>query len=317
MQAKQKQHEEYITWNEWWDSTVTWLFYNLNKDAPTIQPFGISVVPDELRKWNENAYKPKVVSMGPTYKGTRRDLLQMEEIKWFCMFSLGLSKEDLLEKLGKEVWLHDEKIRRCYTEEISLDRNDLATTMVFDSCFMLALLKTPSEELHGLVSPFDEDITAQVRKREEVLTDLMLLENQVPLVAVTDLSQKLFPNEFGQSVDDYDTTTHDVFRNMALSLLGCSPRVSSTSTNHRRALHFLELVHSCIFLGSDDDEKMKLEENDQGRSVIIHVANEEQVDGLNRCATRLRVAGVTIKPPQDQRVTPYDAKILMSFFHLF
>ena len=47
----------------------------------TCQPYSIPVVPEDLRKWNESAYMPKVVSIGPRYKG-KKELLATEEIKW-------------------------------------------------------------------------------------------------------------------------------------------------------------------------------------------------------------------------------------------
>lgn len=53
----------------------------------TCQPYSIPIVPDELRKWNENAYVPKVVSVGPRHKG-RKELLPMEKVKWDCLVYL-------------------------------------------------------------------------------------------------------------------------------------------------------------------------------------------------------------------------------------
>jgi hypothetical protein len=70
----------------------------------TCHPYNIPVVPEDLRKWNESAYMPKVVSIGPRYKG-KKELLAIEEIKWRCVTSLlsrafGIDANHAIERCG-------------------------------------------------------------------------------------------------------------------------------------------------------------------------------------------------------------------------
>jgi hypothetical protein len=68
-----------------WKQTTKALLGAVRKE--TYQPYSIPAVPDDLRKSNESAYMPKLVSIGPRYKG-KKELLPMEEIKWRCVTSL-------------------------------------------------------------------------------------------------------------------------------------------------------------------------------------------------------------------------------------
>ncbi|KAL5077083.1 hypothetical protein RYX36_016067 [Vicia faba] len=129
--------EEKYRYERWKQSTKA-LLSAVRKE--TCQPYSIPVVPGNLRKWNESAYIPKVVSIGPQYKG-KRELLQMEEIKWRCVTTL-LSRTfglDAIEKCMEAVLELDATVRASYVDEITLDRYALATNMVFDGCFLLAL----------------------------------------------------------------------------------------------------------------------------------------------------------------------------------
>lgn len=88
------------------------------------QPYSIPVVPDHLRKCNEEAYIPKVVSIGPLYRG-RRNLLPMEKNKWRCMMSLLKRTDDenaCFENCMESILELDAATRASYVDEIKLDR---------------------------------------------------------------------------------------------------------------------------------------------------------------------------------------------------
>jgi hypothetical protein len=53
-----------------------------------VQACSISNVPDELREVNEDAYKPKEISIGLLHRGATRHLQLMEEPKWHYMREL-------------------------------------------------------------------------------------------------------------------------------------------------------------------------------------------------------------------------------------
>ncbi|KAJ1437406.1 hypothetical protein SESBI_03736 [Sesbania bispinosa] len=255
-------------------------------DTYHCQPYSIAIVPDELRKWNEDAYIPKMVSIGPRYKG-RWELLPMEEIKWRCMdYILNRTEnaEECSQKCMEAILELDAAIRASYVNKIRLSRYDLATVMVYDGCFLLEILISGSKELDSkLPCSLDSPSPAvEMRTRKEVLNDLALLENQIPLFILTKLFEELFPSfEFDPN---WSCTS---IQDMALSLLGFHLEPDYSGVNLQGA-HFLELASSHI------QRQRKKDQRGQHESTVD--ITTEHVERLNRCATRLLAAGITIKP---------------------
>lgn len=263
-----------------WMQTTKALLGAVHKE--TCQPYSIPIVSDELRKWNESAYIPKVVSIGPRYRG-RRELLSTEEIKWRCVTSL-LSRTfglDAIERCMEAVIKLDSAVRASYVDEITLDRYALATTMVFDGCFLLELLISESKLDSEIPIPFNGISPGiEVKKMEYVISDLMLLENQIPIFIL----ETLFENLLGSSHQ-----MRELIQNLALPLFGFSGKLILKST-----FHFLDIAYSYIEIGWMDK---KIEENEVRLSP--HANNtkhtELQNQHLSRCATRLKAAGITIQ----------------------
>jgi len=182
---------------EWLNSIQT-LIESVDYDY--IQSCSISVVPESLKKLNEDAYMPRVVSIGPRFKGSRDDLLLMEEDKLRCMLSLlhrGAGEaDDSLKECSEAVWELDEEVRASYVTHIEFKQHELGKIMLLDGCFLLELLISK-----GLDSQFPSRLwppgpATEVLKDQDVLSDLMLLENQIPILVLHKLSQTLFPNVF-------------------------------------------------------------------------------------------------------------------------
>lgn len=115
-------------------------------DHDYIQSCSISIVPEGLKRSNEDAYTPRVVSMGPRHKGSREDLLLMEEVKLRSMLSLlhraGGQGEarNYLKECSRAIWKLDKQIRASYVADIKLEKHELANVMLLDGCFLLELL---------------------------------------------------------------------------------------------------------------------------------------------------------------------------------
>jgi hypothetical protein len=114
-----------------------------------VQACSISRIPDDLRKSNEDAYKPKLISIGPLHRGSTRQMLLMEETKWRYMhdfLSRNVSRrkaqiaEQRLEDCGKEILKLDKIVRSSYGGDIQSEPQDLAKIMMVDGCFLLDLL---------------------------------------------------------------------------------------------------------------------------------------------------------------------------------
>ncbi|WJX31216.1 hypothetical protein P8452_19668 [Trifolium repens] len=260
-----------------WMQTTKALLGAVRKE--TCQPYSIPVVPDDLRKSNETAYMPKVVSIGPRYKG-KKELLPMEEIKWRCVTSL-LSRtfgQDTIETCLETVIDLDATVRASYVDVIALDRYELATTMVFDGCFLLELLICESKLDLEIPIPFNGISPGiEVKKMEYVVSDLMLLENQIPIFILETLFVKLL----GSS-----NQMREFIQNLALPLFGYSGKLTVKSTSH-----FLDVAYSYLEMGWMDKKRDEIEAR-LSLGVITKVQPQQR---LNRCATRLKAAGITIR----------------------
>lgn len=245
----------------------------------TCQPYSIPVVPDDLRKSNETAYMPKVVSVGPRYKG-KKELLPMEEIKWRCVTSL-LSRtfgQETIETCLETVIDLDATVRASYVDVIALDRYELAKTMVFDGCFLLELLICESKLDLEIPIPFNGISPGiEVKKMEYVVSDLMLLENQIPIFIL----ETLFVNLLGSS-----NQMREFIQNLALPLFGYSGKLTVKSTSH-----FLDVAYSYLETGWMDKKREEIEAR-LSLGVITRLQPQQR---LNRCATRLKAAGITIR----------------------
>ncbi|CAL0328276.1 unnamed protein product [Lupinus luteus] len=316
METKRESSED-MKLKTWKESTKSLLG---TIDKYCFQPFSISVVPDELRKWNENAYIPKSISIGPRYKGATRDLQQMEEIKWRYMRTLFARTqqhdgEQISDICMKAILELDGAVRASYVDEIKLDRYELAAIMLYDGCFLLELLISGSKHLsEKLKSKSPAGMEGRsLGRQENAFSDLTLLENQIPLLILNELAQLLFPQFFLHNKDGVYT-----IESLVLSLLGFYPIPSFITL---KAGHFLELTYTSIF------EKFLLIQMEQERNnnhlegeyfELENIIDVEPDSGpnqikLHRCANRLRAAGITIKAPKTTDEVKNNPRISFNF----
>lgn len=275
-------------------------------DNRYVQAYSISMVPCELKKSpNDDAYIPRVVSMGPRYKNSREELMHMEEIKLRCMLSLlhrtGKDEADAnLMKCCKTICGLNEEIRASYVDDIYLQEQELAKIMVVDGCFLLELLITKGfdSELPSCLYP-PTTAALQVLQNDDVLSDLILLENQIPISIVHALSKTLFPQFFKE---DFEQRANKI-NSLALCILGYSlPQVQSLDIN---SPHLLDVVHS--FINSNNNNNNN--HNDHYAVVLDIDLDDTQTQPVNvmefklkHCASRLQAAGVNIQlTRQDSR----------------
>ncbi|XP_021819583.1 UPF0481 protein At3g47200-like [Prunus avium] len=137
-------------------------------------------IPNVLRKQNEKAFIPSVVSIGPFHHG-KENLKGMEKIKLHYLRSLLIDRkpplETKMEDLVKGIRPIESACRDCYGEKVDLSDDEFVEMMVIDGCFILEFLRRCTEE----VSPVDGDlIFSNAGILWEVMNDLLLLENQLP-----------------------------------------------------------------------------------------------------------------------------------------
>ncbi|XP_058732634.1 UPF0481 protein At3g47200-like [Vicia villosa] len=246
-----------------------------------IQACSISNIPDELREENEDAYKPKHISIGPLHRGATRHLQLMEEPKRHYML-------EFLERQGTEPEQNrnpEIRLRECGFDILKLDRlicssyggsnnmivdeiefHEIAQIMIVDGCFLLELLIRLGGymENQSITSYKSDRILKTEEKVLSVLNDIAMLENQIPFIVLKKLYRKVFPD--GSEIKD----DHRV-ANVVRKAFGY-PMTSSSG-----GAHILHLMHLST-----------VEQNQQ------HEGKKARLE-LLCCATKLRASGVTIR----------------------
>ncbi|GAY66643.1 hypothetical protein CUMW_250420 [Citrus unshiu] len=144
-------------------------------------------VPKELRRVNEEAYTPKVISIGPLHYDNQ-EFAYMEEQKIRCKreFSRRITPE-IWEELATFIQENEQRIRNCYEEITSSDLQkqlEFVTMILYDSVFILE---------HFL--RFSERNSLRFKPRLEgyIALDLLMLENQLPYFVLQELFKIAFP----------------------------------------------------------------------------------------------------------------------------
>ncbi|PKI75694.1 hypothetical protein CRG98_003954 [Punica granatum] len=143
-------------------------------------------VPRRLLVKNQSAYVPIFVSIGPMHHG-RKDLEAMEEYKqrFFAGF---LQRAQLsLEEYVVFVKEREEKLRSYYADTIQLRSDKLVEIVMVDAAFIVMLLVNFAEE------KFPECCRIFNRPYyiSDIMNDMFLLENQLPLFILEDLFAKI------------------------------------------------------------------------------------------------------------------------------
>ncbi|XP_027905824.1 UPF0481 protein At3g47200-like [Vigna unguiculata] len=218
-----------------------------------VEACSISKVPDKLRKPNKDAYVPQVVSIGPYHRGSQNDLLlMMEQPKWNYMRSLirrsvyQAQQEGRIEDgpgmvkvCGETILEIEYVVRASYVGNALSEPHELAKLMLLDGFFLLEFIHRLYEYKEALKAEdngdYDDDPVFESHEKVlSVLSDLLLLENQVPFIVLKKLYRKLFPIPVPIQQDNRVAT-------LAIGAVGY-PSVVPTSG----AAHLLHLVHLSI-----------------------------------------------------------------------
>ncbi|XP_059440968.1 UPF0481 protein At3g47200-like [Corylus avellana] len=148
-----------------------------------IQSCSIFRVPDKLRRHNEKAFEPELVSIGPFHHGKEK-LQQMQQIKlWYlyCFLNRVPTMETTLNCFVEAIAKIEQEYRACYAGEVEFAENEFIEMMVVDGCFIIELIRKASKQ----VQRDEQDPVFNIPCLYWGLyNDLILLENQLPWCAL-------------------------------------------------------------------------------------------------------------------------------------
>jgi len=151
----------------------------LCQKSPIPSECSIFRVPDRLRRHNEKAFEPELVSIGPFHHGKEK-LQAMEKIKlWYlhCLLNRAPTTRTTLKCFVEAIGRIEQECRACYAEEILVPEKDFIEMLVVDGCFILELFRKGL----GQVQPDIEDpVFYMPWMNWRIANDVKLLENQLP-----------------------------------------------------------------------------------------------------------------------------------------
>nr|POE91134.1 upf0481 protein [Quercus suber] len=132
-------------------------------------------VPYHLRKLNEDAYSPHVISIGPIHHDKKRyQTMEKHQARYFEIFvqraKINLKK---LKSSNREM---EDSIRCCYVETFNLKSDDFVKLIRLDASFVLELFLRYYEEKWEV----DDPMFVEAWLLDVVRHELLLLENQLP-----------------------------------------------------------------------------------------------------------------------------------------
>ncbi|KAM5581960.1 UPF0481 protein [Rosa sericea] len=143
-------------------------------------PFSCCIfkVPKVLRRQEEQAFEPDVVSIGPFHRGADEKFALVENVKEWYLKCLLLRMKITLDSLIERTKGLEMRARGCYSDPCNhLDQNDFIGMLILDGCFLIELFRKAHSENR---QDNDDPIFNVSCMLEYLYHDLLLLENQLP-----------------------------------------------------------------------------------------------------------------------------------------
>ncbi|KAF5475736.1 hypothetical protein F2P56_007512 [Juglans regia] len=186
-------------------------------------------VPDHFRKMNEEAYTPRVISMGPFHHGNEK-LQTMEKYKVRYLMDFMKRAKTNLEKLLSIIKDWEEKICECYAETIEFSSDDFVKMILLDATFIIEYFlrnkfpKQWTDEDRIVLKPW---LTARMQ------LDFLLLENQLPFFIVEKLYELVLVTN----------TIYRPFIEVTFCYFGFF-NTQNKESNQLQIMHFVDLLRS-------------------------------------------------------------------------
>lgn len=229
-------------------------------------------VPQSLVEINKEAYRPRIVSIGPYHHGNK-DLEMIEEHKWRYLNLMMKRTGTTLPFLFDIIVSKEKDIRQSYSESIQrFSTNGLAKMMVLDGVFLIELFRTV-----GKLIPIhkDDPIFAMAWVYPYLMRDLLKIENQIPFFVL----QKLF---------DASNTHNSTLPSLVLRFFNYEVSRSEKVLNEYQNLqgkHLLDFIRKSYISTKE-------------KNLIVPKANDvlnNQSLKLIQPATKLMIAGAKFK----------------------
>ncbi|TXG62538.1 hypothetical protein EZV62_009532 [Acer yangbiense] len=207
---------------------------DINKLEEILEPKAdccIYRVPQYLRKVNEEAYTPKLISIGPLHYHCREELMGMETQKrrYRVKFGerVGISKFRELEKYISD---QEQHIRDHYAVSSTLECSEYITMILNDAVFIIELFMRNNHRV-------DDFLLDKSQLKTHIMLDLLLLENQIPFFVLNDLYLSAFPSRS----DEYPS-----FFTLCKNFFSCMGMFNWTFSEEPQVKHFTDFLRHAV-----------------------------------------------------------------------
>ncbi|XP_061996068.1 UPF0481 protein At3g47200-like [Rosa rugosa] len=256
-------------------------------------------VPDRLRRVREEAYTPRVISIGPFHHG-KKALKAMEDHKkrylrrFMGRFNLEL--KDYIRKMKDQ----EAKLRSCYPESIELSSDDFVRIILVDAIFVIEFLLRNSK-----VAFRDENdcIFGKPRMIEDVLPDLLILENQLPFFILKDLfDPDIFkvPSECFNRPDDFVERLSIGFLYNVVLVGGTASRgmsfevlLKKICSSKEEVQHFVDLLRKLWLASLSNKPPATLVETQEVAPRLIKRKTAPTIEKLHQAGVKFEVGSTT------------------------
>jgi hypothetical protein len=292
----------------------------LCQKSPISSKCSIHRVPDRLRRHNEKAFEPELVSIGPFHHG-KENLKEMQKIKlWYlhCLLHRAPTTKTTLKCLVEEIARIEQECRAFYAEEILVSGKDFIEMIVVDGCFILEVFRKGSGEVQ---LDIEDPVFYMPWMNWRLANDLRLLENQLPwrvLDCLFDLTKShseetslpnLVLSSYGFKWSPRDNHKHDhildCLRNSIIGTSKITPAPKTLQRNRKFTKHIpsvTELVQAGVKFKAGDRNNSLLDVTfKDGVMTIPPKYVWEDTESLNRNL----IAFEQCDPSKDFEITSY------------
>lgn len=215
-------------------------------DGRTPQRRRIHRVQSQLRQINhkKNDYDPAIVSLGPYHHG-KPELRAAEEVKHRFLDRLTSGSDAKKSSLHSIVLEKIHEIRACYADDSvhNYDDTKLATMIMLDASFIVAFMEGLAGESH-IFMDWHQCLGAALLPF--AITDMLLLENQIPFHVVKQIVA-LKRGEEGEELIQK-------FLNWILTADFCPIKIYINNNDDEHPIHLLEACHMILV---EDDARLQ------------------------------------------------------------
>ncbi|XP_004308956.1 PREDICTED: UPF0481 protein At3g47200-like [Fragaria vesca subsp. vesca] len=192
---------------------------------------------------NPKIYTPEVVSIGPLHHG-RETLQDMEEHKYrYLQQFLDRTEENFLECYIQKIRDQEADLRSYYAENIKFCSDDFVTIMLVDAAFIIELFLN----YYFNIDDSTDRIMSAPFLINDISSDLLLLENQLPFFILEDLFGLEEVNRNSNSGVNGEVSFIQLFCKFfeqELGAVGADCNLETVNFSEVEGAHFLDIIRN-------------------------------------------------------------------------